>query len=85
MLPSSLGNRSRAGGESVELQLDQEDATLLRSVLAGRLSELRSEVVHTERYGLRVTLKDEEARIRSMLARLEGVDSHSGPAIAHAE
>jgi len=57
----------------MELSLSPEDVGLLRRVVANHLSELRSEIVHTERYGLRQELKEDEARLKALFARLESL------------
>ena len=71
----------------MDLHLEPEEATLLAQVVANRVSELRSEVVHTDQYDLRQALKRDEALLRALLARLQpllsgGRAAPGGPARA---
>jgi hypothetical protein len=54
----------------MKLELTAEEAQLLREVLTNHISDLRSEIIHTERYDLRQELKHDEEVLRSLVARL---------------
>ena len=54
----------------MDLPLTAEEARLLREVLTNHISDLRSEIAHTERYALRQELKQDEAVLRELVARL---------------
>ena len=54
----------------MELELTDEEIRLLRDVLTNHISDLRSEITHTERYTLRQELKHDEELLRAMVARL---------------
>jgi hypothetical protein len=54
----------------MELALTVDESRLLREVLTNHISELRSEIAHTERYTLRQELKHDEAVLRDLVARL---------------
>jgi hypothetical protein len=62
----------------MELRLSPEEAELLRRVLTNHLTDLRGEIVHTERYNLRQELKQDEARLKDVLSRLEPTATPSG-------
>jgi hypothetical protein len=62
----------------MELRLSPEEAELLRRILTNHLTELRGEIVHTERYSLRQELKQDEARLKDLLSRLEPTATPSG-------
>ena len=52
------------------IELADEEAVLLREVCAGALTDLRSEIAHTDSLDFREGLKRKEALIKSLLARL---------------
>jgi hypothetical protein len=54
----------------VDLQLAPDEVSFLSRVLSSYLSDLRAEIVKTENYEFRQGLKDDEARIKSLLSRL---------------
>jgi len=54
----------------MDLLLTDEEVRLLRDVLTNHISDLRSEITHTERYTLRQELKHDEELLRAMVARL---------------
>jgi hypothetical protein len=55
----------------MELTLQPEDAALLKRILHSFLSDLRMEIVDTERWDLRQALHQDEDRIKALLDRLE--------------
>ena len=59
----------------MELSLEPEEATLLQQILTNYLSDLRSEISHTDRYDLRQALKHDEAVLKRLLARLSQRDA----------
>jgi hypothetical protein len=59
----------------MNLELTAEEAQLLREVLTNHIGDLRSEIVHTERYSLRQALKHDEELLRSLVARLTTPES----------
>jgi len=52
------------------LHLTQEDAGLLREVIAHYLSELHSEIAHTDNYDLRETLHGKQHRLNALMEQL---------------
>ncbi len=56
----------------MELQLAPDETDLLRRVLQSYLADLREEIGKTEKYELRQSLKDDEARIKAILECLGG-------------
>ncbi len=63
-MPSSVG-------DPVTLHLSPEEAELLRRLLAYDLGELKMEIGRTEDFGLRQSLKRDEAMIKDLSARIE--------------
>lgn len=53
------------------IDLVDDEAVLLREVCAGALTELRSEIVHTDSMDFREELKRKEVFLKSLLARLD--------------
>jgi len=64
----------------MDLHLEPEEAAVLAQVVANRVSELRSEVVHTDQYDLRQALKRDEVLLRALMARLQSLLSGGGAA-----
>jgi len=56
--------------ETVDRHLTPDEVSFLSRVLSSYLSDLRAEIVKTENYEFRQGLKDDEARIKSLLSRL---------------
>ena len=56
----------------MNLTLQPEEARLLKKILTDHLSDLRMEIANTEDLDLRETLKQNEATIKSLIARLDG-------------
>ncbi len=54
----------------LQLTLDEADTALLRQVLMRAISSTREEVGKTENYEMRQELKQDEARMKAMLERL---------------
>jgi hypothetical protein len=52
------------------IDLSDDEAALLREVCEDALSELHSEIVHTDSLDFREGLKRKEAFLKSLLARL---------------
>ena len=57
---------------AVHIELTDEQAELLRELLAGDLSELRMEISHTDNARYRMGLRDREVVLRSLLDLLGG-------------
>ncbi len=55
----------------MELRLAPDEKELLQRVLSSFLSNLRSEISNTDSYDFRQGLKQDEERIKSLLARLD--------------
>lgn len=62
----------------MDLRLEPEEAVLLKQVLTGHLSELREEVYKTESFEWRQGLKQDEAVIKALLARLDELNVTAG-------
>lgn len=62
----------------MDLKLTVEEADTLASVLRSYISELRMEVVDTDRKRLRDQLKQREHVLQSLLRRLEGEQVPAG-------
>lgn len=56
----------------LQLELNDQEHELLTQVLRSFLSELRSEVAHTDTPSFRDGLKVQEHMIKQLLAKLEG-------------
>ncbi len=56
----------------MELTLESNEVELVKRILTNYLSDLRMEIVDTEDYDMRQSLKRDEATIKSILPRLEG-------------
>jgi hypothetical protein len=54
----------------MELKLTNDDADLLRRMLAQSLGELRHEITKTENYDWRQSLKQDEVRLKAILEQL---------------
>lgn len=54
----------------MHLELDTDDAVLLKRVLERVIGDLRMEVSNTESYDLRKSLQADEARLKAILDRL---------------
>ena len=52
------------------LELTHEETRILKHALEGYLSELREEIVHTEKHEWRVALHREEEVLKAILDRL---------------
>lgn len=55
----------------MELYLDSRDTELMTDLLERRLQDLRREIHHTDTAAFRDRLKDEEARLQALLAKLK--------------
>ena len=55
----------------MDLTLTTDEISLLRRILENYLSDLRMEIVDTEKYELRQEMKHDDATIKSLLKRLE--------------
>lgn len=55
----------------LQLELNDQEQEVLADVLRSFLSELRTEVVHTDRLAYRERLKDQEQLIKKILSRLD--------------
>ena len=55
---------------TMHLELDTDDAVLLKRVLERVIGDLRMEVSNTESYDLRKSLQADEARLKAILDRL---------------
>jgi hypothetical protein len=58
--------------DTSSLDLTQEDVGLLREVITHYLSELHSEIVHTENYDFRESLHEKQRRLNALLEQLGG-------------
>lgn len=56
--------------EATQFAIDEADAALLREVLNRAISSMREEIGKTENYTMRQELKEDEVRLKAMLARL---------------
>jgi cob(I)alamin adenosyltransferase len=63
----------------MELTLDAEDVALLSRILSNYLSDLRMEIAQTDQYEWRQALKQDEERIKALLARLEQLRRQAPP------
>jgi hypothetical protein len=59
----------------MDFNLDPKDIELLHRILSYDLSELRMEISNTDRQELRESLKADEERIKTLIARLEAAAS----------
>ncbi len=57
----------------MKLELQQHEVLLLMQILREYISNLRMEISNTEQYEMRESLKQEEGRIKGILARLEDI------------
>jgi hypothetical protein len=55
---------------AMKLELTEEETRLLRRALEGYVSELREEIVHTEKHDWRVALHREEEVLKGIIGRL---------------
>lgn len=55
----------------MDLHLQPDEAAILARILTISLSNLREEVYRTENYELRQALKQDEAVIKTLIARLD--------------
>jgi len=55
----------------VRLELDRQQAEMLREMLEGYLGDLRMEVSQTDQMDFREELKKKEALLKDVIARLE--------------
>jgi hypothetical protein len=55
----------------VQLELNDEDVTLLLRILQHQLADLREEVYKTENYDWRESMKKDEATLKDIMARLD--------------
>jgi hypothetical protein len=55
----------------MQLNLEPEEASVLKQILSNHLKDLRSEVYKTERYEWRQALKQDEEIIKRLLSQLE--------------
>jgi hypothetical protein len=56
----------------IQLELNDQEQEALTEALRSFLSELRTEVSHTDRQAYRKQLKDQEEVIKAIVARLGG-------------
>jgi hypothetical protein len=56
----------------MNLELTDDEAAMLRSLLDGAMRNIRSEISHTDKTSFRRGLKEDEASLRSLLDRLGG-------------
>jgi hypothetical protein len=56
----------------MNLELTDDEAAMIRSLLDAAMRDLRSEISHTDKTSFRRGLKDDEATIRGVLERLGG-------------
>ncbi len=54
-----------------QLELNREEAELIRELFSNSLSDLRLEIMHTDRREYRAALKTREALLTGLLQRLE--------------
>jgi len=54
----------------MDLTLTAEDAALLKKILESHLSDLRMEIVSTEKFDWREEMKQDEEKIKALIARL---------------
>ena len=54
----------------MDLQLDDRDAGLLRSILERYLGDFRMEIGKTEDYNMRNDMKADEARLKAIMGKL---------------
>lgn len=53
------------------LELNDQEREALTEVLGSFLSELKTEIHHTDRHSYRVRLQDQDQRLRQILSRLD--------------
>jgi hypothetical protein len=58
-------------GVVVRLELDEREVELMSEVCREALSELRAEIVRTDRAEFRAVLKQREDTLKTLLARLQ--------------
>ncbi len=56
----------------MQMQIDGQEASLLRSILERHLGDLRAEIYKTEKADMRNDLKHNEETIKELIARLGG-------------
>ncbi len=56
----------------MQMQIDGQEASLLRSILERHLGDLRAEIYKTENADMRNDLKHNEETIKELIARLGG-------------
>jgi hypothetical protein len=59
----------------MQLELQPDEAELLKTTLTNRLSNLRMEIAGTENFEFRQGLKDDEETIKAILARLDKAEA----------
>jgi hypothetical protein len=64
------GGDHRKGGEMKTIELTDTEATILAETLESAISELKTEISHTDRRELHAELKDREAVIAGILKQL---------------
>ncbi len=69
-----------ASGACMRLDLDAEDGRFLHHQLKRRLSELESEIVHTDDHAMHRALLADIARLEAMIRHVEaGLEAESEP------
>jgi hypothetical protein len=58
------------GARTMDLQLDDRDAELLRSILERYLGDFRMEIGKTEDFDMRNDMKKDEARLKAIMSKL---------------
>jgi len=67
---SMTGSVAEASAQATSLALSVSELTALRSAIESYVTELRSEIGHTERYELREELKSRRLLLEGVLRRL---------------
>jgi len=68
------------GERAININLTDEETTLLTGILKNALSDMKEETGKTENYDWRVALKKDEASLRSIISRLETGVANRWPA-----
>jgi hypothetical protein len=71
LIPSPLSGISRDRGNVMKIELNDKECDTLREVLESYLSELTSEIAHTDDRDFRDNLKDKRTTIENIAQRLE--------------
>lgn len=62
----------------VALDLDERERVLLMEILEGEVSDLRSEIAHTERLAYRTMLRERQAVLEKAIAALRAPAALAG-------